>query len=104
MNIRFEKLGIAVAMGPVRDLKKRSQNENNERGYMYASAFCQQKQFQMSSTNAREFFQAPRKIKLNDKFKLFLIFSVLVLSALSFAGPKNPKLAGGNGGATGRSN
>ena len=83
----------------------RSQNVNNERGiFMYASAFCQQKQFHMSQESTREFFKSPRKIQLNDKFKMILIFTALVLSALSFAGSKTPKLAGGNGTATGRPN
>jgi hypothetical protein len=53
------------------------------------------------SAPANEDFQFPFK---NKKFFLFilLLLSMITFSAVSFAGPSQPKIRGGNGNAQGR--
>lgn len=66
---------------------------------MYGSQF----HFQATQLQKSEVTQAKFSFpKIN--FKNFTLISILIISTkLSFAGSKEPKLAGGNGNATGRS-
>ncbi len=69
---------------------------------MYGSAFCVERGQNYHSSKTQEFFQRPRSPKLSEATKIILTTCLILLCTLSFAGPKNPKLAGGNGNAIGR--
>lgn len=71
---------------------------------MYGSAYCLEKGQKYHSSKTQEFFHKTHSPKLSEATKIVLTFTLILLCTLSFAGPKNPKLAGGNGSATGRPN
>lgn len=71
---------------------------------MYGSAYCLEKGQNYHSEKTKGFFQKTHSPKLSEATKILLSFTLILLCTLSFAGPKNPKLAGGSGNSTGRSN
>ena len=71
---------------------------------MYGSAYCLEKGQNYHTSKTKEFFHQTHSPKLSEATKICLTFTLVLLCSLSFAGGKEPKLAGGNGSATGGSN